>query len=70
MEIFRGSLDDIARPASSEPSGSRVSSVSLPHYDRISPTTPFSLIVLTNNSDDIQVIIKRLIKLNEKISIT
>ncbi|XP_028251877.1 fibrous sheath-interacting protein 1 [Parambassis ranga] len=54
MEIFRGSLDDIARPASSELSGSRVSSVSLPYNDRISPTSPFSLIVLTNNSDDVQ----------------
>ncbi|XP_071353777.1 fibrous sheath-interacting protein 1 isoform X3 [Trachinotus anak] len=54
MEIIRGSLEDISRPASSEQTGSRVSSVSLPHGDRICPTTPFSLVVLTNDSADIQ----------------
>lgn len=56
MEIIRGSLDDISRPASSEQTGSRVSSVSLPHSDRICPTTPFALVVLTNDAADIQVI--------------
>ncbi|XP_027130468.1 fibrous sheath-interacting protein 1 isoform X1 [Larimichthys crocea] len=54
MEIIRGSLDDISRPASSEQTGSRVSSVSLPHSDRISPTTQFSLVVLSNDAADIQ----------------
>lgn len=56
MEIIRGSLDDISRPASSELTGSRVASVSLPHSDRIYPTTPFSLVVLTNDAADTQVI--------------
>lgn len=56
MEIIRGSLDDISRPASSEQTGSRVSSVSLPHSDRIGSTTPFALVVLTNEAADIQVI--------------
>ncbi|XP_039993798.1 fibrous sheath-interacting protein 1 isoform X2 [Xiphias gladius] len=55
MEIIRGSLDDISRPASSEQTGSRVSSVSLPHSDRICPTTPFALVVLTNDAADIQI---------------
>ncbi|CAK6957135.1 fibrous sheath-interacting protein 1 [Scomber scombrus] len=54
MEIIRGSLDDISRPASSEQTGSRVSSVSLPHSDRLCPTTPFSLEVLTNDTADFQ----------------
>ncbi|XP_034713747.1 fibrous sheath-interacting protein 1 isoform X4 [Etheostoma cragini] len=55
MEIIRGNLDDISRPASSEQTGSRVSSVSLPHNDRIgSSTTPFALVVLTNEAADIQ----------------
>ncbi|XP_068436463.1 fibrous sheath-interacting protein 1 [Clinocottus analis] len=54
MEIIRGSLDDISRPASSEHAGSRVSSGSLPHGDRTGPTTPFSLVVLTNDAADIQ----------------
>ncbi|XP_039641743.1 fibrous sheath-interacting protein 1 isoform X4 [Perca fluviatilis] len=54
MEIIRGSLDDISRPASSEQTGSRVSSVSLPHSDRIGSTTPFALVVLTNGAADIQ----------------
>lgn len=56
MEIIRGSLDGISRPASSEHTGSRVASVSLPHSDRIYPTTPFSLVVLTNDATDNQVI--------------
>lgn len=56
MEITRGSLDDISRPASSEQTGSRVSSVSLPHGDRFIPTTPFALVVLTNDAADVQVI--------------
>ncbi|XP_050934169.1 fibrous sheath-interacting protein 1 isoform X2 [Lates calcarifer] len=55
MEIIKGSLDDISRPASSEQTGSRVSSVSLPHNDRICPITPFSLVVLTNDAADIQI---------------
>ncbi|XP_026212383.1 fibrous sheath-interacting protein 1 isoform X2 [Anabas testudineus] len=55
MEIIRGSLDDISRPASSEHTGSRVASVSLPHSDRICPTAPFSLVVLTNDAADIQI---------------
>ncbi|XP_028420883.1 fibrous sheath-interacting protein 1 isoform X2 [Perca flavescens] len=54
MEIIRGSLDDISRPASSEQTGSRVTSVSLPHSDRIGSTTPFALVVLTNGAADIQ----------------
>ncbi|KAM7375715.1 hypothetical protein PAMP_005495 [Pampus punctatissimus] len=54
MEIIRGSLDDISRPASSEQTGIRVSSVSLPHSDRLCPTTPFSLVVLTNEAADFQ----------------
>ena len=59
MEIIRGSLDDISRPASSEQTGSRMSSVSLPHSDRLCPTTPFSLEVLTNDTADFQVIISK-----------
>ncbi|XP_070776919.1 fibrous sheath-interacting protein 1 [Enoplosus armatus] len=55
MEIIRGSLDDISRPASSEQTGSRVSSVSLPHSDRICPTTPFALVVLTNDAAEVQI---------------
>ncbi|XP_056249814.1 fibrous sheath-interacting protein 1 isoform X1 [Seriola aureovittata] len=55
MEIIRGSLDDISRPASSDQTGCRVSSVSLPHTDRICPTTPFALVVLTNDAADIQI---------------
>ncbi|XP_030574512.1 fibrous sheath-interacting protein 1 isoform X2 [Archocentrus centrarchus] len=54
MEIIRGSLDDISRPVSSEQTGSRVSSVSLPHSDRICPTAPFSLVVLPNDAAHIQ----------------
>lgn len=56
MEIIRGSLEDISRPASSEHTGSRVSSVLLPHSDRICPTAPFALAVLTSDAADIQVI--------------
>lgn len=52
MEIIRGSLDDISRPASSEQAGSRVSSVSLAHSDRVCPTSPFSLVVLTSDAPD------------------
>lgn len=55
MEIIKGSLEDISRPTSSKQTGSRVSSVSLPHPDRICPTTPFSLVVLTNDAADVQV---------------
>ncbi|XP_026159382.1 fibrous sheath-interacting protein 1 isoform X2 [Mastacembelus armatus] len=56
MEIIKGSLDDISRPASSEQTGNvnRVSSVSLPHSDRICPTPPFTLVVLSNDAADIQ----------------
>ncbi|KAM9842964.1 LOW QUALITY PROTEIN: fibrous sheath-interacting protein 1 [Aulostomus maculatus] len=54
MEIIRGSLDDISRPASSEQTGSRLSSVSLLHSDRHCPTTPFSLEVLTKDASDLQ----------------
>ncbi|XP_029973328.1 fibrous sheath-interacting protein 1 [Salarias fasciatus] len=52
MEIIRGSLDNISRPASSEQKGNRVCSVPLPHFERTSPTTPFSLVVLTNDASD------------------
>ncbi|XP_041669165.1 fibrous sheath-interacting protein 1 [Cheilinus undulatus] len=55
MEIIRGSLEDISRPASSEQTGIRVSSVSLPHNDRVYPTTPFSLVVLSNDDTGIQI---------------
>ncbi|XP_028995082.1 fibrous sheath-interacting protein 1 isoform X2 [Betta splendens] len=54
MEIIKGSLDEISRAAPTEHTGSRVSSVSLPHADRICPTPPFSLVVLTNDAADIQ----------------
>ena len=56
MEIIKGTLDDISRPASSEQTGSRVSSMSLSHGDRIGTTTPFALVVLTNDAADVQVI--------------
>lgn len=56
MEITRGTLDDISRPASSEQKASRVSSVSLPQSDRICPTAPFSLVVLPSDAPDAQVI--------------
>ncbi|XP_029316644.1 LOW QUALITY PROTEIN: fibrous sheath-interacting protein 1 [Cottoperca gobio] len=55
MEIIRGSLDDISRPASREQTGSRVSSVSLSHSDRIGPATPLYLVVLTNDAADMQI---------------
>ncbi|KAK2826179.1 hypothetical protein Q5P01_020393 [Channa striata] len=55
MEIIRGSLDDISRPPSSDQTSSRVSSVSLSHGDRICPTPPFALVVLTNDAADIQI---------------
>ncbi|XP_054470564.1 fibrous sheath-interacting protein 1 [Anoplopoma fimbria] len=48
MEIIKGSLDDISRPASS------VSRLTFPHSDRVDPTTPFSLVVLTRDAADIQ----------------
>ncbi|XP_074516392.1 fibrous sheath-interacting protein 1 isoform X6 [Sebastes fasciatus] len=51
MEIIRGGLDDISRPASSEQTGR---CVSLPHSDRSGPTAPFSLVVLTSDAADIQ----------------
>ncbi|XP_031704015.1 fibrous sheath-interacting protein 1 isoform X2 [Anarrhichthys ocellatus] len=54
MEMIKGNLEDISRPASSEQTGSRVSSVSLSHSDRIGATTPFSLVVLTKDAADIQ----------------
>lgn len=56
MEIIKGTLDDISRPASSEQTGSRVSNMSLSHGDRIGTTTPFALVVLTNDAADVQVI--------------
>ncbi|XP_016893885.1 fibrous sheath-interacting protein 1 isoform X2 [Cynoglossus semilaevis] len=40
MEIFKGCLDDISRPASSEQTQS----------ERLCPTTPFELVVLTNDA--------------------
>lgn len=40
MEIFKGCLDDISRPASSEQTQS----------ERLCPTAPFSLVVLTNDA--------------------
>ncbi|XP_069574810.1 fibrous sheath-interacting protein 1 isoform X2 [Brachyistius frenatus] len=55
MEIFRGSLDDISRPASSEQTGSRATSLTSPHSDRMCATTKFSLLVLTNEAADVQV---------------
>lgn len=38
MEIFKGCLDDISRPASSE------------QTERLCPTAPFELVVLTNDA--------------------
>ncbi|KAK5604220.1 hypothetical protein CRENBAI_020985 [Crenichthys baileyi] len=43
MEIIKGSLDDISRPASSELTGNRVF-----------PAAPFELLVLSNDSTDVQ----------------
>ncbi|KAK5857277.1 hypothetical protein PBY51_010532 [Eleginops maclovinus] len=54
MEIIKGTLDDISRPASSEQTGSRVSSVSLTYGERIDTTTPFTLVVLNNDATDVQ----------------
>ncbi|KAJ0062713.1 hypothetical protein NL108_004339, partial [Boleophthalmus pectinirostris] len=48
MEIFRGQLDNISRPASSGLTGSRVSSVS-PQTERITSPSALSLVVLTQN---------------------
>lgn len=56
MEIIRGSLDDISRPASSDQTSSRASSLALPHSDRMGRITPFSLVVLTKDDADIEVI--------------
>ena len=55
MEVFRGSLEDISRPASTEQTGSRVSTVALTHTDRVVATTPFSLVVLSSDAADMQV---------------
>nr|XP_020469585.1 fibrous sheath-interacting protein 1 isoform X2 [Monopterus albus] len=55
MEIIRGSLESISRPASSEQTGNRVSRASLPHCDRNCPTAPFTLVVLTDDAADIQI---------------
>ncbi|XP_068194162.1 fibrous sheath-interacting protein 1 [Antennarius striatus] len=52
MEIIRGSLEDISRPASTEQTFSRGSSVSLPFNDRSCPTPPFSLVVLPDDVAD------------------
>ncbi|XP_017268995.1 fibrous sheath-interacting protein 1 [Kryptolebias marmoratus] len=54
MEIFRGSLDDISRSASSEQTGSRVSSVLFYQNNRVCPSTPFQLVVLSNDPVDTQ----------------
>ncbi|XP_037342987.2 fibrous sheath-interacting protein 1 [Pungitius pungitius] len=54
MEIIKGSLDDISRPASSDQTSSRASSVALPHGDRTGRVTPFSLVVLTKDDADIE----------------
>nr|XP_040054881.1 fibrous sheath-interacting protein 1 isoform X1 [Gasterosteus aculeatus aculeatus] len=54
MEIIRGSLDDISRPASSDQTSSRASSLALPHSDRMGRITPFSLVVLTKDDADIE----------------
>ncbi|KAL6105884.1 fsip1 [Pungitius sinensis] len=54
MEIIKGSLDDISRPASSDQTSSRASSVALPHGDRAGRVTPFSLVVLTKDDADIE----------------
>ncbi|XP_046874385.1 fibrous sheath-interacting protein 1 isoform X2 [Hypomesus transpacificus] len=54
MDITKGNLDDISRPASSERSrpGSRVSSVSLSEVVRVCPRSPMSLVVLSSDSPD------------------
>ncbi|CDQ71325.1 unnamed protein product [Oncorhynchus mykiss] len=52
MDITRGSLDDISRPASNERSrpGSRVSTVSLPDVGRVFHPSPTSLVVLSDDA--------------------
>eukprot|EP00063_Salmo_salar_P091088 XP_014065923.1 PREDICTED: fibrous sheath-interacting protein 1 isoform X3 [Salmo salar] len=52
MDITRGSLDDISRPASNERSrpGSRVSTVSLPEVGRVFHPSPTSLVVLSDDA--------------------
>lgn len=53
MEIVRGNLDNISRPASSERSGGRVSRA---HRDRArSSTSSFSLVGLSDDPADIRV---------------
>ncbi|XP_037550699.1 fibrous sheath-interacting protein 1 [Nematolebias whitei] len=55
MEIIRGSLDAISRPASSEQTCSRASSSFLRHHrERVGPPTPIELVVLSNDPVDIQ----------------
>ncbi|KAK7904961.1 hypothetical protein WMY93_017568 [Mugilogobius chulae] len=51
MEIFRGPLDNISRPASSELTGIRVASASLPQSERnnVGSSALLSLVVLTNS---------------------
>lgn len=49
MEIIRGNLDGISRSASSEQAGSRVSSVVFHHHERVCPSSPFELVVLSND---------------------
>ncbi|XP_013867648.1 fibrous sheath-interacting protein 1 isoform X2 [Austrofundulus limnaeus] len=49
MEIVRGSLDGISRPASSEKPGSRASSALLHHNEKVCPSSPFELVVLSND---------------------
>ncbi|XP_041711132.1 fibrous sheath-interacting protein 1 isoform X2 [Coregonus clupeaformis] len=52
MDITRGSLDDISRPASSERSrpGSRVSTVLMPDVGRVCHPSPTSLVVLSDDA--------------------
>ncbi|KAJ7989101.1 hypothetical protein DPEC_G00316040 [Dallia pectoralis] len=54
MDITRGSLDDISRPASSERSrpGSRVCTVLLPDPGRVCPASSTSLVVLNEDASN------------------
>ncbi|KAM8913663.1 fibrous sheath-interacting protein 1 isoform 2-T3 [Spinachia spinachia] len=54
MEMIKGTLDAISRPASSERTGSRASSASLPRGDRPARVAPLSLVVLTKDAADIE----------------
>ncbi|CAG5866327.1 unnamed protein product [Menidia menidia] len=54
MEIIKGSLDDISRPASREQTRSRGSSLSSLLSDRVCPPAPFELVVLTTEASNIQ----------------